>query len=237
MKGTFLITDCETGGLDDRLNPLLSVSLLAADDDFNEVDNFEMQLKPPPGTLIEVPIPAHQDPENKKKTIAYYMDVFTGKTFNKAERPPDAMVINAVAAEINGYVEIGNNGRWNFDAIKDWNDKGMSSESADHSAAAFILGLFSHPAIGVAHNADFDSKFVSRNLPKAFAYYLDQWFCTVKYFRSWRQKTGNKGYAKLADLAAAAGYVPPAAHTAFDDCRSCLAGLKWLQEQQVQIGE
>ncbi len=234
---SYLITDCETGGLDDRLNPLLSVSLLAANDQFEALDNFELKIKPPPGTLLEVPIPAHQNVEIKSKQIAHYMDVHTGQLFTKQTKPQDALLINAIAAEINGYVEV-HDGAWNFDTVKKWNEQGVTLESADHSFVVFVLGHFAQPAVGVAHNADFDSKFVSRYLPKLFSNYYrndnlseSSWFCTVKAFRLWRKKTGIKGAAKLGDLAEQAGHKPNKAHAAFDDCYSCLAGLKWLNTQ------
>lgn len=226
----YLITDCETGGLDDRMNPLLSISLLAANEKFQAVDNFEMKLMPPVGTVIEVPIPKHQIAEEKRKSISHYMDVFTKAIYNKASRPEKALVINAVAAEINGYVTFKENG-WDFSSIDQWHKQSRAIADAELTFSKWLLGVFSQPPVGVAHNADFDQKFVSRYMPMLHSNYFPTWFCTVKALRTYYQTRGIKGAAKLANLAELAGYDPQGEHVAYEDCLSCLAGLKWLTQQ------
>jgi hypothetical protein len=226
----FLITDAETGGLDDRMNPLLSLSLLAANEKFQAVDNFEMKLQPPVGTLIEVPIPKCQDPEDKRKVISHYMDVHTKAIYRKENRPETALVINAVAAEINGYVDF-KDGAWDFKAIDDWHRQARTLADAETTFIKWLLGVFSHPPVGVAHNADFDEKFVFRYMPILHSNYFKPWFCTVKALRAHYKKTGMKGAAKLANLAELANYTPKDAHVAYEDCLSCLAGLRWLTQQ------
>ena len=89
----FIATDTETGGLDPRLNPLLSVSVLVCTDDYKEFDEgWEQKVLPPPKTLIEIPIEEHQfaGVEHWKKNwrdrkLYGYMDVHTKQIYTQEQ--------------------------------------------------------------------------------------------------------------------------------------------------------
>ena len=62
MEILYCIGDCETGGLDERINPILSAAFVLADENFEEVDGFAAKLKPPENSWLEVPVLSQQVP-------------------------------------------------------------------------------------------------------------------------------------------------------------------------------
>lgn len=224
-----VVIDTETGGLDCRLHPLLSVSFLLGDRNLDEMDGgLSLNVIPPPGTVIEIPAFGDQVPEMKAKRIVAWMDVHT-KTLHQ-RCPDDCMVIKAVAAEINGYITNGPDGKWDIEAIDRWHAKAMTMQQVDGILCSYLGQAFPKTkCLGVAHNADFDMRFVGRNMPESIKRIVDPWYCTMKLLRKWYGDRNHKnGSAKLASLAEIAGHKPRAAHEALEDCRSCLSGLRWL---------
>jgi oligoribonuclease (3'-5' exoribonuclease) len=146
--------------------------------------------------------------------------------------PPPGYTVHPKAAEINGYNE------------ELWLRTGMTLEAADNAYSQFLEQWFpGRAAVGVAHNAQFDAKFIRHHLPRSYAKYHaeggpdrkaeDGWYCTCNALRQWRSANGQPGSAKLGDLVKLANYTPTgAAHEALQDTQSCLAGLRWLQSQR-----
>jgi oligoribonuclease (3'-5' exoribonuclease) len=229
----FLVTDTETGGLDDRINPILSVSLLIADENLQEADGWAQKIKPPGNTMLEVPVLVDQNPETRKKRVEYYLDIYTKEKYQAL--PETSLVINAVAAEINGFVQFGSNGKWDIGSIDKWLNVSLPVAEVDTIYTRYITDRFTSKPVGVAHNAEFDEKFLRRYLPLLHSNYYPNWFCTVKAMRKWYKDRSLKGSAKLAELDVKSGYTPAKAHEALSDCRSCLAGLRWLVKEQTSL--
>jgi len=230
---TFLVMDFETGGLDDRLNPALSAAVVIANNDMLPLDGMEQKFLPPKGTVIEVPIPEDQKTEIRKKRISHYTDVFTR---TKYPTPPEGvLVINAVAAEINGYIKVTPTG-WDATSIDLWHSQARSLADAEETFIKLIAPFKGVPPICVAHNASFDKCFTRRYLPKFFAMLDPNWRCTVEEFKAWYKARGLKGNAKLATLIEKCGYVHEKAHEAGDDAYACLAGMRWLVEERRSLG-
>lgn len=137
--------------------------------------------------------------------------------------------IQPIAAQINGYDEA------------EWVRTGMSWTHADSAYTQYLKQWFGdRKAVGVAHNAQHDVKFVRLHMPNTFDLFLDPWFCTCNALRKWRSRTKVAGNNKLASLAELAGFVHTGtdkAHDALGDTKACLAGLRWLlkQSQQAQV--
>ena len=246
MPTHFCVGDTETGGLDDRINPLLSAALLLADHEYNEIDGFGTKVLPPPNTWLEIPIREHQTPNFgfSGRNIDYYLEVHTG--LKSTRKPDQGYLINAGAADTNGFIK-GDQSGWDLESYKVWLAESMPLELAEE---VFIRWLVKHCSdmapIGVAHNAVFDVKYFQRYLPKLFSYFAvidpalradkklselsSGWYCTCTALKKYNKISPRPAEnAKLGSLAKCAGYVPDGAHEALADTRSCLAGLRWLK--------
>ena len=234
----FFICDTETGGLNPVVNPLLSVACIVSPATGEELDGFALLVRPPEGTLLEVPVPSDMWPSfrYKKREVAYYQDVHTQERFAACGDRP---VITAIAAETNGYVGGEDTGAWDLTAAARWNECGLSAGKVDEVLVRFLLQFFDSKPIAVAHNAQFDYKFVSRYLPSLKQNLRDEWFCTYKALRSLRKKRGlnvGKGMCTLDAMCKYAGYTNPDAHEALADARACSQGLQWLIGEAKEAG-
>jgi len=226
---TFLVMDFETGGLDDRLNPPLSAAIVIASNDMMPLDGMDQKFLPPPGTVIEVPVPEDQKIEIRKKRISHWTDVHTRV---RHSAPPDgAPLINAVAAEMNGYIKVTPTG-WDATSIDFWHSQARSLADSEETFIKMLAPFKGTQPICVAHNASFDKCFARRYFPKFFAMLDPNWRCTVEEFKAWYKARGLKGSAKLATLIEKCGYVNEQAHSAGSDAYACLAGMRWLVEER-----
>lgn len=245
MPCAFSINDCETGGVDDRINPILSAAIVLADESFNEIEGFASKILPPKNTWLEVPIPEHQTPQMEfgRRTIEYYLNMASG---DKAkDLPMGAFLITAGAAEVNGFVgtAAGLSG-WDFEPMANWLANSVPLELAEEIFTRFLAKHCVTPPIGVAHNAVFDVKYFKRYLPETFSRFavVDEmtrkansdfssgWYCTCSMLKKYNKKSPNPApNAKLGSLAMCAGYDLENAHEALADARACLAGLRWLK--------
>jgi len=239
-QAKLVILDTETGGLDARVHPLLSVAMMAVDSTLTEVDAFYAIVLPPEGTLLEV----QADPNDTSFTprIAYLEDI-DGNRYECAgngapldPRLTEAVRIQAGAARVNGFT-------W-----ARWRQFGLTMTQVDDTFAAWVQRWFGEALPkAVAHNASFDSAFVQSWLPNCFRRLDPQWFCTLKAFRALKLTApdGSKQSNKLVDLAKLVDEDPstPAygrlrtkegsmldkAHDALADTRMCLSCLLWYQ--------
>lgn len=228
-KPTLIALDTETGGLDERINPLLSIAIAVADETFRMMDGFEIKVAPPRNTYLEVPTPQTCGLENKKKQITGYLNVWTKE--KAGGLPSDAQLITAYAAEVNGYV--GPDPRvWSLAAIDQWNASSQAAPEAEADLLAYLTKAFgAGQVVTVAHNALFDIKFVQMNMPRLFAKLKDPWFCTCNASKAYFKKLGQKGSAKLVEMAKLAGHdYQGKAHQAFADGEATLAVLRFLKQ-------
>lgn len=235
-----LIVDTETGGLDSRVNPLLSISLIAFQTSpMQIVDDFHLKILPPPGTLLQIPV----DPEATSYTpkIAHLVDE-QGNVYACSERgdPLDESlfsrkVIQFGACRVNGF-------SW-----ETWRGQAVPLDQADASFKKFIDAWFDTAPVAYAHNADFDEKFVRAYFPSTHAAIAQPWLCTMKMYQKYLKDRKEKGSAKLGELARRANSDPssPAygtlkgpgidiiskAHDAAADTKMCFAALQWLATQ------
>ena len=157
------------------------------------------------------------------------------ETFAHKILPRPGYSVEPGAAAVNGYTQ------------EEWERTGMDADHADRAYSAFLDQFFKGtPAVGVAHNAAFDAKFLAHHMPSTYTRYLalgdertrklhEGWYCTMVHLKEWRQRCKFAGSNKLADLAAVAGYtVQGKAHDAMTDTRTCLAGMRWLQEHKTE---
>jgi oligoribonuclease (3'-5' exoribonuclease) len=152
--------------------------------------------------------------------------------------PNPMYVIEPKAAEINGYNE------------ELWLRTGLTHDRADQSWAQFIKQWFGHrKPVGVAHNAQFDEKFFAHHMPRTSELFFHPWLCTMTVMKRWKANmleklkaegckdqakiAKYKGSNKLRDLVDLCGHKPLTAHDALEDTYSCLAGLRWLKQQNV----
>lgn len=232
-----LIVDTETGGLDPRVNPLVSISLIVFQVDPSKIlDNFHIKIMPPDGTLMQIPVDPTDQSFNPK--VAHLIDV-NGQSYKCDERGnpehPDLAlrpIITCGAARVNGFT-------W-----QDWKDKSLPIAQADESFRSFLNNWFDHPPIAYAHNADFDEKFVMYTFPHTHAAIARPWLCTMRLYQKYLKATQRKASAKLAELAKVANADPetPAyltlrgngediiskAHDAGADTKMCFAAIQWL---------
>lgn len=227
----YVIVDTETGGLSEKANPLLSAAVVVADSQRREVDGFALRIRPPDGSLLEIPIPEHMGKgfdEVRKRKNQYYLDVYSGEKYTE---PGDRWIITSAAAEINGYVTV-KDYEYDLNPMHEWN-KRLSLEEAEATFIRFISQFFTHKPVAVAHNAQFDQKFVRGHLPELYDNIMEPWFCTYKAFRKWKKEHGygtGKGACTLETACKHAGYDLSNAHEALADTRGCLALLRWLDE-------
>jgi DNA polymerase III epsilon subunit-like protein len=94
---------------------------------------------------------------------------------------------------------------------------------------------------GVAHNAQFDAKFVATWLPDVAREINNPWFCTLRWLQDYLPSIGisprQKGVAKLDNLCKYASYDLENAHEAFADALGCAAGLRWLSKAHPLTNE
>lgn len=229
--GAVLALDTETGGLSPKVNPLLSIAVVAAGTDLLEMDHLSIKFHPPVGTVLELPIPEHRTPTIRGKKIMGYLDVFTGAAVADVTNRP---IITAVAAEINGYMPI-KNGAWDMQFPPEWHREAVDYDAGTALLFTFIQKWFVNRPEVVAHNAKFDNPYTETYLPRFFSV-LGSWFCTCDTFRELNNRTKSGHKANLDSLCKVAGYEQLAIdrasiHGALPDARGCLAGLRWLRQQ------
>ena len=242
VDARFLAADTETGGLDCRVNPLLSVALVSANAVLDEVDGFEIKIKPPQGTRMELVAAADQQLGNYRKRVLGYFDVYTKERFADQGTGP---LISAGAAEVNGYVRFKSTEKdgWLTDPSglpvgpDDWHRRAFSLKDAEHTLRTHIRQWFATAPVVVAHNAEFDQRFVRQWLPAFYADLHPSWLCTMRSFER-RVKVATPGARKgwkLSDLCKAAGHELANAHEALADTRGVVKGLKWLSANKYEI--
>lgn len=230
--------DTETGGLTARVNPLLSVGIVVVDANFDEVTSIHVKFRPPLGTVMEIPIREHQTLDVKGKSIERYADVYTGATVADVSQRP---LVTAYAAEVNGYVPLLSGGiGWDLRFPPEWHRGALTYKEGEDRILEWLVQHYGagQPTF-VAHNAEFDKKFVAEYLPRVFARGNPDWYCTCDMLRKYHARTkhlrspGEKGKADLGTLTKLAGFELPrdTVHDARDDARGCIAGLKWLGQQ------
>jgi DNA polymerase III epsilon subunit-like protein len=228
-----LVIDTETGGLDPRLSPLLSISLLAFETaNVTELSEFYLKIMPPRGTLLQVPV----DPASTafNPPVAYLEDSAGDRWTCDLKGNPtdpslqDALIITAGAARVNGFTWEG------------WKGHAVPLVQADNSFKAFIDQWFETPPVAFAHNAAFDDKFVSRAFPGTHGMLRQPWLCTMELYRKYLKDNGLRGSAKLGELAKTANEDTETpvcgtltaymlnAHDALADTRMCLGAIGWL---------
>lgn len=242
--------DTETGGLDQRVNPLLSLGAVVVDREIREIDGFSFTALPPDGTYLEVPVDSHVGfPGYKQRPISHYLDVWTGSKVQSI--PEDAYVITSVAAEINGYLKViehpdGHN-EYDYDAIADWHRRSIPLEELDAVYVRFIKQFFRAKPVPVAHNVSFDDKFIRKYLPELYSNLASDpnadgamWFCTLQAYRKYRKSRGLKNGKGTCTLVQAVrdmvGYEIEDAHEALADTRGALALLRVLKAKQAERG-
>jgi DNA polymerase III epsilon subunit-like protein len=239
---TCIALDTETGGLDERLHPLLSIAICVADDDFNPLDGFEIKVKPPENTLLEIPHPGYYGLKCvKPNQVSHRINVYTQQV---ATAPSPVPIITAYAAETNGYVGArAKDGEWDLEAMKTWNANGQDISEAEEDIISYLARWFGPvPPNGIghietiAHNAIFDHKFVLYHMPRLFAMLKDPWSCTCVGSRNYYKKKGIKGSAKLIEMAKLAGHnYEGKAHQAFADVEAALAVRRMLKKEGVKV--
>jgi DNA polymerase III epsilon subunit-like protein len=235
----FVCIDTETGGLNKLLHPLLSMAVVILDGDLNEINGFSEKMKPPEGTVLEIPIVAHIGVEPKiKREVMYYLDVHTGQELNPGQIDPrNDLIITSYAAEVNGFVKTlpGNSG-YDFTAVSSWMRQGRTYDQVQDTYISLLKQCFRTAPIPVAHNASFDEKFVTQWLPRLVDNLQKTWFCTYAALRALRTSKGlknQKGDCTLSSLVKYAGKTlsEEEAHEALADTRGCAEGFKWLKEE------
>ena len=225
--------DTETGGLDERLTPLLSVAIVVAGEGFKKIDGFEIKVRPPRTTMLEIPSPPTWGLDNKAKKIVGWMNVWT-KDVTTAKPDFGVPVITAYAAELNKYKgegvswepkDIGAN-------IDRWHDQAKEITQAETDIVAYLDGYFGKTAVTtLAHNVAFDRKFVLYSMPR-LTRVLDPWFCTLDISRLYWKVRDEKHGSKLSEMAKVAGYeYGGKAHEAFADVEACLAVFRFISTQ------
>jgi hypothetical protein len=248
-----LATDTETGGLDPRLHPLLSVSAVAATSAVEEIDGLSLKVLPPHGTLLEIPRAEHcwvPSDELRNREFIGYLDVWSKKVIpaQEVDAAHVPCLITSQAAEINGYITRSavSGHPWDLGAVQNWHDQALPIKEAEDTLIRLIRQCFITKPIPVAHNAPFDDKFVYvwmrrfydelGKVPDGAEWCTIQcrWLCTMSALGRYLKATGQpmgKGARKLATLVKLAGVDQEAAHDALADARSSLIGLRWLRDK------
>jgi hypothetical protein len=248
-----LATDTETGGLDPRLHPLLSVSAVAANSAVEEIDGVSLKILPPPGTLLEVPRAEHcwtSREDLPKREIIVYVDVWTRQAVpvSAVDTRTVPCLITSMAAELNGYITQATEGGhpWDLTSAWRWHAQSLPAARAEDALICLIRQCFTSKPIPVAHNAPFDDKFVFTwmrrfydelgKIPPAAVWCTIQcrWLCTMSALGRYLSATGQpqgKGARKLATLVKMAGAEHEEAHDALADARASLIGLRWLRDK------
>lgn len=244
-----LSVDTETGGLDPRLNPLLSVSAVATTPDVEEIDGLSLKVLPPEGTLLEVPRAEHcwvPREELPKRELIGYVNVWTREAISPSavDRRTIPCLIESGAAEINGYVTKATSGShpWDLQSAWLWHSQSRYPADVDTTLVTLVRSCFRSKPIPVAHNAPFDATFTCVWLRK----FYDElgrmpdsslkcgWLCTMHYLGKYLDIMGmekKKGARKLATLVKMAGAEHDAPHDALADARATLVGLRWLRQK------
>lgn len=226
---TFLVADTETGGLNAITNPVLSLGLLIADSNGEEIDGIELKLRPPFGTTLEVPVKEDQSRDGYGMRISGHYDVWT----REMKSEPGPVQITAGAALINGFIERGPDGLWNLESCQPWLDTSFAPDDASHTILRMVDQYFPPEAkpAAVAYNAKFDAKMITQWLPSVARRLSPTWFCAMEAYK--KRLNLKKGY-KLVDACKTAGFDLGAnAHEALADCRGALAVLRWLRTNQT----
>lgn len=153
-----IVLDTETGGLDARLHPLLSVSLLLVDiDTFTVIEHFYIYVDPPDSTVVE--------------TSAGFVDRH-GRVV-QAPLFDTQFVITKTAADL---------AKFSWDA---WRNKGVPLWQADKSFREFLDQWFSkrRQAPVFAYNAPFDEAFIKKYLPRAYDKMERPFVCVYRTFK------------------------------------------------------
>jgi hypothetical protein len=210
----------------------MSIGVWITDEAYNMLGFEQMRFRPPAGTVIEIPIPEHQNANIPGKTIQEYRDVFTGEIVPVVS---DRFLVTARAAEVNGYVMLDSNKLWlPLTYPPEWHRDAVTYDIGEQRIRAKIDELFGNgkPDAVIAHNAPFDNGFVAQYLPNLYTRISQpekKWTCSMQLLRAWRKKTGIDGKATLDELSKLAGYNPPRdTHEALDDTIRCAVGYQWL---------
>lgn len=227
----FLAADYETGGLDPRICPPLSMAVVSADTEYNELDGFSLRIRPPLNTVLAVPILRDQrdDPTLFNPKIDYYRNLYTGEMYDS--HPENFYVVQAAAARINRFVQIEDD-TWVISSVADWLENGVFVETAEHMLRQWLRQQFpsGHP-IATAHNAVFDRGYCKQWMPGLYADLHPQWICTMLWYA---KVLGKRKGTKLSDFCAAVGRPQLNAHEALSDTRDVLAALAWLSTNHPQ---
>jgi DNA polymerase III epsilon subunit-like protein len=239
-KPAFIVLDTETGGLQARFNPLLSVAVVVCDTELNVVEGHGTKISPPDNCLLQIPIP--QDMFNEKTwnpRTAYWLNLTTGEHVDASFKP--LMSIAAKAAEINGFITAGPDGKWDLESCRPWIANGLPRERVESSYRQLLRTAFGEDlAPGslrtMAYNGSFDAAFLREHMPNLMYDLAPKWLDPCEMAKKMMQaKTpGLKKGWKLVQMAKEAGYEEHAAHDAYGDCLACLAVFRWLQAQGVE---
>jgi hypothetical protein len=238
---TFAIIDTETGGLQESVNPLLSVAIAAISDTFTEIDGFSLRCLPPAGTLLEVPTRDSMGLECKGKRIDHWVDVFTGARAHSAGAAP---IISAYAAEVNGYIKLDEHGAWDLAGVGAWHTTARPIENVEHTFRVWLRQMFGERLVPVGgYNCPFDRRYIAKYMPKLCADFYPTWFDVCDPCKKWVMdnvpgetpgKKPRKSW-KLTDMCKHAGYEPKEAHEAYSDVKSTLVVLNWLRAQSITV--
>lgn len=226
----FVVLDTETGGLDPRVNPLLSVAVLVAGGapDYQHIDGFQVKVLPPENTWMEIPTPDTVGLHQPRKRLAGYRHAHSGAS--ATELPAGALVLSAYAMEVNHYVGIVD-GKWDFSPMQQWMSEAFEVTKAEQNIRQYLAQVFQGKRpLAVAHNAQFDQRFINAHMPLLEQDLYPQWFCTLAASKEYWKKQGVKHSAKLTEMAKVAGYdYSDKAHDAFEDVKATLKVLAFLK--------
>lgn len=234
-RGTVLVLDVETGGLNSTRNPLLSLGVLCA----NEKESFggrEILFAPPENTWLEVPILSDQLKGQYHKNIDHWLNLTTGEEQKPTEEKP-ASFITAVAAEVNGFVGSSETAPgWDMTKTKEWMEKGFGYASGAEALSVWLGNLACKPICNICHNAEFDQSFVKDWLPELGGVLPSTWACTQLAYKN-RFLGGKTKGSSLAAICKTAGYTADTNkegfqyHRAIGDCEATLFIWRWLLNQ------